>query len=123
MKRILIVEGLCHWNDYLQRCLAGEGYLIRTTRSPILAHNELDAFRPDLVLIGLGVQHDQRWQLFRQIKTVYPHLPVLVYQVVNGAVLEDIQCAVAEALRDAGRKHGPMRVRPPVWSEPMQIAV
>ena len=123
MKKILMVEALCHWNDYLQKCLAGEGYQVRTIRSPILVHSEIDAFQPDLVLIGLGVQPGQRWHLFHQLKIRYPDLPVLVYHAVNSTVLEDIKCAADEALHDANRKHGAIHGKASPWFEPLQIAV
>lgn len=123
MKKILMVEALCHWNDYLQKCLAGEGYQVRTIRSPILVYSEIGAFQPDLVLIGLGVQPDQRWHLFHQIKIRHPDLPVLVYHAVNSTVLEDIQCAASEALRDANDKYSAIRGQASPWFEPLQMAV
>ncbi|MDA8137666.1 MAG: hypothetical protein M0036_03345 [Desulfobacteraceae bacterium] len=107
MKKILIVEGPCIWNASIAKILEAEGYSIQTTRSAAAMKALLREFRADLVLIGLGVWHDQAWQLLRKLRASHPGLPALLYQVISGKGLEDLTGAVEAALIDAARKRTP----------------
>lgn len=103
MKKILIVQGVCPWNCHIERMLTEEGYRVRTTRSVTSVRHLVREEEPDLVMIGLGTQHQYGWHLFRQFKSNYGDLPVLAYHVVGLQTVEDLRRSVATALEDASR--------------------
>lgn len=104
MQRILIVEGLCAWNSFVHKMLVAEGYDIWTVRGLTSVWQPLDYFQPDLVLVGLGVEHAQAWHIFEQLKAYDADLPVLVYQIVNGQSVDDFKRVVSAALREADQR-------------------
>ncbi len=105
MEKILIVEGLCAWNVFVKKMLVAEGYRIQTVRSLDAVWQSLDHFKPDLVLVGMGVSPDQAWHVLRRLKVHDVSLPVLVYQVVNGQGVEDFKRVVSAALQETSQRN------------------
>lgn len=107
MKTVLIFEGISPWNDFFKRALSAAGYRVKVTRSALSLSHLIENHQPDLLLIGLGMEHEQRWHLFRSIRQHHEDLPVLMYQIASVSDVRSVERCVAEALMDADRKARP----------------
>lgn len=95
MKRILIVDKYHFSRDFLAEELAESGYVVATSAHPASIKEMLSGFDPDLVIMDLDFQGEDRWDIFLEIKTRNPEMPVIFF-TGNTSYLRDPRMSLAD---------------------------
>ena len=78
MANILIVDDQPHLQEFLSQELKDEGYNIASLSDAQSVSGYLENSKPDLVLLDLYLNGFEGWDVLHDIKSRYPHLPVLI---------------------------------------------
>jgi len=95
VKRILIVDKYHFARDFLAAELAENGYVVATSAHPASIKEMISGFGPDLVIMDLDFQGEDRWDIFLEIKTQNPKLPVIIF-TGNISYLRDPRVSLAD---------------------------
>jgi DNA-binding response OmpR family regulator len=91
--RILIVDDVPQQVDALARILEQEGYEVVIAKDDLEAWYLLEVFRPDLVILDIGLGHDKRGglDLLKRIKAKDPTIPIMMLTGQNKVDLVDLE--------------------------------
>ncbi|MDD2451525.1 response regulator transcription factor [Sulfurovum sp.] len=78
MSRILMVEDDPQLTELLETYLSGYGMDVFSVSLPSVALEKLEVEQYDLVLLDLGLPQMDGLELCKRIKTLHPHLPVII---------------------------------------------
>jgi DNA-binding NtrC family response regulator len=78
MAKILIVDGFPYVRKLLKEALLEEGHVVSGTGTPERIMERVARVRPDLVLLDLYLNGQDRWDLLLDLKELAPDLPVVV---------------------------------------------
>ena len=86
MALILIVDDQPHLQELFSEELTDEGYRVMSVSEAESVKGYLRDSKPDLVLLDLYLNGFEGWDLLRDIKDKYPHLPVLIVTAYDSYV-------------------------------------
>ena len=75
---ILIVDDQSYIQELFSQELMDEGYKVLSTGDAKSAKVYVENSKPDLVLLDLYLNGFEGWDLLHDIKSKYPHLPVII---------------------------------------------
>ena len=78
MLNMLIVDDQPHMQQLLCEELMDEGYSVESVANAESVQRYLEDSKPDLVLLDLYLNGFEGWDVLHDIKSKYPHLPVLI---------------------------------------------
>lgn len=78
MLNMLIVDDQPHMQQLLCEELMDEGYSVESVANAESVKRYLEDSKPDLVLLDLYLNGFEGWDVLHDIKSKYPHLPVLI---------------------------------------------
>jgi len=79
MAKILILDECPSTRNILAEELAGEGNIVLSTGKPDLILEEIAAFNPDVVILGLFVKGKYRWDLLEMVNNQNLDLSIILY--------------------------------------------
>jgi len=88
MPKILIVDDQPHLQELFSQELMEEGYCVVSIADAESAKEYLVDSKPDLVLLDLYLNGFDGWDVFRDIKSKEPHLPVLIVTAYDSYVAD-----------------------------------
>ena len=86
MANILIVDDQPHLQELFLQELTDEGYSVASVSDAESVRGYLTDSKPDLVLLDLYLNGFEGWDVLRDIKNKYPHLPVLIVTAYDSYV-------------------------------------
>ena len=86
MSKILIIDDQPHLRELLSEELEDEGYGVESIGGAESLTRYLRDFKPDLVLLDLYLKGFEGWDVLHDIKSRYPHLPVLIVTAYDSYV-------------------------------------
>jgi len=78
MASILIVDDQSYIQELFSQELMDEGYNVLSTGDAESAKVYVENSKPDLVLLDLCLNGFEGWDLLHDIKSKYPHLPIII---------------------------------------------
>ena len=78
MASILIVDDQSYIQELFSQELMDEGYKVLSTGDAESAKVYVENSKPDLVLLDLCLNGFEGWDLLHDIKSKYPHLPIII---------------------------------------------
>jgi len=78
MASILIVDDQSYIQELFSQELMDEGYKVLSTGDAESAKVYVENSKPDLVLLDLCLNGFEGWDVLHDIKSKYPHLPVII---------------------------------------------
>ena len=97
-RRILVVDDNQDAADSLAALLEIEGHEVKTVYTPESGLEEIDLFKPDLVLLDIGLPRISGYELVQRIKAAYPRIAVMA---ISGYGRPEDKQRAAEAGFDA----------------------
>ena len=76
---ILIIDDQPHLQELFSEELMDEGYHVTFVPDAGSVRDTLKSSKPDLVILDLYLNGFEGWDVLRDIKERYPHLPVLIF--------------------------------------------
>lgn len=95
MASILIIDDQPHLQELFSEELMDEGHRVVTVPDAESVNGYLRDSKPDLVLLDLYLNGFKGWDLLRDIKSKYPHLPVLIVTAYD-SYLDDPRLSQAD---------------------------
>ncbi len=95
MSRILVVDDQSYVRELLSEELGPEGFSVDGVTDPESARSYLTDSKPDLVLLDLYLDGFKGWDVLHDIKSMHPHLPVLIFTAYDSHV-EDPRVSEAD---------------------------
>ena len=86
MANILIVDDQPYLQELFSQELIDEGYRVASVADAESVRGYLRESKPDLVLLDLYLDGFEGWDVLRDIKSKYPHLPVLIVTAYDSYV-------------------------------------
>lgn len=78
MASILIIDDQSYIQELFSQELMDEGYKVLSTGDAESAKVYVENSKPDLVLLDLYLNGFEGWDVLHDIKSKYPHLPVII---------------------------------------------
>ena len=78
MASILIVDDQSYIQELFSQELMDDGYNVLSTGDAESAKVYVENSKPDLVLLDLCLNGFEGWDLLHDIKSKYPHLPIII---------------------------------------------
>jgi len=79
MEKILIVDDQPNLQELFSEELMDEGYMVEGVSNAETAKEYFRDSKPDLVVLDLYLKGFEGWDMLKDIKGKYPHLPVLIF--------------------------------------------
>lgn len=86
MANILIVDDQPHLQELFSEELVDEGHRAVSVSDAESVKGYLKDSKPDLILLDLYLNGFEGWDVLRDIKSKYPHLPVLIVTAYDSYV-------------------------------------
>jgi CheY-like chemotaxis protein len=91
-KHVFVVNGAVEFLDILRELLQDEHFNVTTTNFVPRTYDQIEALKPDLLMIDLAVGIQAGWELLERLarETATKQIPVIVFSTVP-QMLEDVR--------------------------------